>query len=162
MAREYTVPMSNVTLANQAVTLVFVNPGTTCSLEFFRFWVSQSGTATSAQIRVQVNSQVTAFPTLTSQTPQKLKMLDPASQIIGGTAGAAGTSGVNASAEGAGTKTILWPDSWNNINGYLLVPNPFETFTANAGAASGIGLHLPAAPTNLAGYSAGCTFRELG
>ena len=76
MAREYSVPAANITLAPQAVTLVFVNPGVTMSLEFLRAWASQSGTATSAQQRVQLNTQVTAFPTLTSQAPVKLKSGD--------------------------------------------------------------------------------------
>jgi hypothetical protein len=51
---------------------------------------------------VALRTQVTAFPTLTGATPRKLKFLDPISQITGGTAGAAGTSGVNASVAGAG------------------------------------------------------------
>ena len=118
MARgTYTVPCTNVTLANQPVTLVFVNPGTDATLEFVRGWCSQAANATSAQQRVQINSQVTAFPTLTTITPQKTTELDAVSTIVGGTAGAAGTSGINASAEGAGAKTILMPDAFNVLNG---------------------------------------------
>ena len=162
MAREYTVPCTNVTLANQAVTLVFVNVGTTCTLDFLRAWASQAANATSAQQRVQLSTQVTAFPTLTSQTPQKTKLLDPVSQITGGTAGAAGTSGINASAEGAGAKTIVVPDSFNTLNGWLWVPTPKETMMLNAGAASGLGLHFPAAPTTLTNWNAGMTFAEVG
>src|SRR5262245_5292790 len=162
MAREYTVPATNITLANQAVTLVFVNVGTTCSLEFLRMWASQAANATSAQQRVQINTQVTAFPTLTSQTPQKTKLLDPVSQITGGTAGAAGTSGINASAEGAGAKTVLLPDGFNVLNGWLWVPTPKEVLWLNAGGASGMGLHFPAAPTTLTNWNAGMVFAELG
>ncbi len=162
MAREYIVGGGGLTLANQAVTLAFVNPGTTCSLEFLRAWCGQTGTATSAQQRVQFNTQVTAFPTLVSTTPAKTKLLDPVSQITGGTAGAAGTSGINASAEGAGTKTIVLSDTFNNLNGYLWVATPRDSFIMNASAASGFGFHLPVAPGTLTNWQAGLTFAELG
>ncbi len=160
--REYIVAGANLTLANQAVTLVFTNVGTTCSIEFLRMWASQSSSNNTAQQRVQINTQVTAFPTLTSQTPAKTKLLDPASQITGGSAGAAGTAGVNASAEGAGAKTILYPDAFSIVNGWLWVPTPPETFMLNASGASGMGLHFPAAPGSLGNWNGGQVYRELG
>ncbi len=160
MAREYIVPAANFTAG--AITTVFVNPGTTCSLEFTRFWLSQSGSATSAQQRAQVVTQVTAFPTLASQAPVKTKLLDPASQITGGTAGAAGTSGKVATAEGAGAKSVIFEDAFNVLNGWLWVPTPPETIIMNASASSGLGLYLPAAPSATGNWNAGMIFRELG
>lgn len=162
MSREYIVGGGGITLANQAVTLAFVNPGTTCSLEFLRAWAGQTGTGTSAQQRVQLGTQVTAFPTLTSTTPAKTKLLDPVSQITGGAAGAAGTAGINASAEGAGTKTVVIHDTFNNLNGYLWVATPRDTLIMNASAASGLGLHLPVAPGTLTNWQFGMTYAELG
>lgn len=156
----YTIPCTNVTLANQAVTLVFVNPGTTCSLEILRAWASQAANATSAQQRVQLSSQVTSFPTLTSQAPNPNAMIDQASQITGGTAGAAGTSGVNASAEGSGGKTVKYPDAFNVLNGWLYVPTPPETEIFSASGSAGLGLHFPAAPATLTNWNAGLSFRE--
>ena len=161
MSREYVLSGANQTLANAAVTLAFLNPGTTSGFEVLRAWVSQSGTTTQAMVRVQMNTQVSAFPTLVSATPAKLKLSDPVSLITGGTAGAAGTSGVNASAEGAGAKTVIWSDVFNNLSGWLWVPTPAETIILNAGAASGFGLHLPAAPATLTGWSFGLVFREI-
>lgn len=161
-ARVYTVSGANITLANQAVTLVFINPSSTIGIEILRAWASQTGTTTSAQQRVQLNTQVTAFPTLTSATPAKTVLSDGASGITGGTAGAAGTAGINASAEGAGAKSIILSDAFNNLNGYLWLPTPLETIILNAGAASGFGLHLPAAPGTLTGWNFGVTFREIG
>lgn len=161
MSREYLVSAAAITLANQPVTLAFVNPGTTASLEFTRAWASQAANATSAQQRVQLSSQVTAFPTLVSTTPTKNKLSDPASLIAGATTGAAGTAGTNASAEGAGTKTVLYPDAFNVLNGWLWVPTPSETLIMNAGGASGLGLHFPAAPTTLTSWNAGLGYREL-
>jgi hypothetical protein len=163
MAREYVVPMANVSVTNSAsLAWVFVNPGTTCSLEFLRCWASQSANATSAQQSIAIQTQVTAFPTVTSTAPVKLKLLDPASQITGGAAGAAGTSGTNATVAGAGAKSGVITDNFNVLNGYLWVPTPPETLMMNASAASGIGLYAPTAPTSTANWSAGMTFRELG
>lgn len=161
MSREYVVSVGGITVANQAVTLVFINPGTSQSIEILRCWVSQSANATSAQQRVQLVTQVSAFPTLTSTTPGKLKLSDPASAITGGTAGAAGTCGTNASAEGAGAKTVLINDAFNVLNGWLWVPTPPETIVMNASGASGFGLHLPVAPVTLTNWSCGVVYREL-
>ena len=163
MAREYVVPMANVTVTNSAnLAWVFVNPGTTCTLEFLRAWASQSANATSAQQQIAIQTQVTAFPTVTSTTPVKTKLLDPASAITGGAAGAAGTAGTNASATGGGAKSGIITDNFNVLNGYLWVPTPPETLMMNAGASSGIGLYAVTAPTSLANWSAGMTYRELG
>lgn len=159
--REYVVSVGGITVANQAVTLVFINPGTTQSIEILRCWVSQSANATSAQQRVQLVTQVTAFPTLTSTTPGRLKIIDPVSVIAGGTAGAAGTCGTNASAEGAGAKTVLVNHCFNVLNGWDWIATPPETIIMNASAASGFGLHLPVAPATLTNWSCGVIYREL-
>ena len=161
MAREYVLSVGGITVANQAVTLNFINPGTTQSIEILRCWIAQSANATSAQQRCQLVTQVTAFPTLTSTTPGRLKLIDPVSVIAGGTAGAAGTCGTNASVEGAGAKTVLINDAFNVLNGWLWVPTPPETIVMNASAASGFGLHLPVAPTTLTNWSFGTVYREL-
>jgi hypothetical protein len=162
MAREYTVGGGGLTLANAAVTAVFINPAATLGFEVLRAWLGQSGTATGAQQRAQLNTQVTAFPTLVSATPSKMKQGDPTSGITGNTTGAAGTSGINASAEGAGTKTVIVHDTFNNLNGYLWVPTPREVIVLGAGLASGFGLHLPVAPGSLANWQCGVTFGEIG
>jgi hypothetical protein len=161
MSRSYSVGGGGLTLANQAVTLVFVNPSSTIGFEVNRCWAGQTGTATSAQQRVQTNTQVTAFPTLTSATPSKLNFTDPVSGITGGTAGAAGTSGINASAEGAGAKSNIISDTFNNLNGYLWVPTPAEIIRMNAGASSGFGFHLPVAPGSLTNWQCGVNFTEF-
>lgn len=163
MAREYTVGALNVTVTG-AVDLawVFVNPGTTCSLEFLRAWASQAANATSAQQSIALRTQVTAFPTLTSSTPRKLKLLDPVSVITGATNGAAGTSGTNASVAGAGTKSEVIDDNFNVLNGWLWVPTPRETIIMNASAASGFGVYAPVQPGTLTSWSFGLAFAELG
>lgn len=164
MAREFSIGGDGLTLANQPVTLVFVNPAAAPkpNLEILRMWASQQGSATSAQQRVQVETQVTAFPTLVSATPRALKPADTnVSFIVGGTAGAAGTGGINASAEGAGAKTVMFGDNFNVLNGYLWVATPREMIDMPAGFASGLGLFLPAAAATLTNWACGINFGEV-
>lgn len=161
MNRTYSVGGGGLTLANQAVTLVFINPSATIGLDIKRCWCGQTGTATSAQQRVQTNTQVTAFPTLVSATPSKINFSDPTSGITGGTAGAAGTSGINASAEGGGAKSNIISDTFNNLNGYLWVPTPDEVIRVGAGQSSGFGFHLPVAPGSLTNWQCGVNFSEV-
>lgn len=161
--REFSISAAGITVAG-ATTLLFVNPpaAPNANIEFLRFWVGQSANATSNQQRIQLETQVTAFPTLTASTPVKAKPADPnASVITGGTAGAAGTAGVNASAEGAGAKTVAWEDAFNVLNGWLHVPTPPETKVMPAGFASGLGLFFPVAPTTLTNWAFGTVFREV-
>lgn len=162
MAGVYSLTSGGITLANQAVTLLFGNPAAApnLGLNFIRFWIGQSANSTSAQQRVQIDTQVTAFPTLVSATPTKLNLADSASLLTGATTGAAGTCGINASAEGAGAKTIIWADSFNVVNGYLLVLTPQEQIQLTAGAASGLGLHLPVAAATLTNWAFGAIWSE--
>lgn len=159
-ARVYTVSMTNLTVIANA-TLVFINPGTTASLAVKRCWVSQQGTSTSQQLGILLQTQVTAFPTLVGATPASTDLNSSASKITSGTAGAAGTCGVNASANGAGTKTVIFPDAFNNLNGYLWVATPDEEIYLSAGATSGFALTLSGTPTTLTGWNAGVCFQEV-
>ena len=162
MAGAYSLAAGGITLANQAVTLTFVNPIASPNLDlmFRRFWINQSNNMTSVNLRYQINTQVTAFPTVVSQTPAKMAIADAASLITGNTTGAAGTCGINASNEGAGAKTIIYADSFNTTNGALLVLTPEEIIEMCAGAASGLGLHLPVAPGTLTNWVFGCIWTE--
>ena len=162
MAGVYSVSVGGITPTAAACTLAFINPGVSRSLAFLRAWIGQSVNATSAQQRVQLNTQVTAFPTLTSTAPVPHQLSDAASVIAGGTGGAAGTSGTNASAEGAGAKTIIYHDAYNVLNGWLWVPTPKDLIVLNASAASGFGLHVPVAITPAGAHSWGVTFEQLG
>ena len=161
MRGTYIITGSNITVANAAVTILFINPGTTCSIEILRVDCSQAANATSAQQRIDFITKVTAFPTLTAFTPKKTSLIDQVSAITGGTAGAAGTCGINASVQGAGTETIIKSDSFNVLNGYLWVATPAETIVMNASAASGFGVQFPAAPATLTGWNFSLVYREV-
>jgi len=162
MSREYTLSAGGQTVVNAVVTLASIRPGTTCAIEILRAWVSQSANATSNQQRVQLVRQAAALPTVVSQTPRPAKEGDPVSQIVGGTALAAGTCGINASAEGAGAKTPIIDDAFNVLNGWLWVATPAETIILSPGSANVFSLFFPVAALSLSNWAFGLTYRELG
>jgi hypothetical protein len=161
----FNLSSAGLTIANASpTTLLFVNPAAAPNMDviFRRFWIGNTNNNAAAQVRVQLNTQVTTFPTLTSATPARLSNISGVSVITGGTAGAAGTCGVNATVEG-GTKTPIWQDGFTNNNGWLLVLTPDEFIEASAGSANGLGVVLPiavgASPATL-NWLVGCTWGE--
>lgn len=162
MSREYIISSGGITVANQAVTLVSLMPSSTIGFRILRAWISQSANNTSAQQRVQIVTQASVYPTVITATPQKTKITDPTSGIVGiGGTIAAGKCGINASAEGAGTKTILWEDAFNVLNGWLWVPSPDELIVLPPGISSCFSLHLPVAPATLTNWAFGVVFQEI-
>ena len=141
----YNLSGDNLTVLNAVVTLAFINPGSTGpDIKVVRIAVSQAGTIVLRQ-RVQIVTQPTTFPTLVSATPRPQSSADIASVITGNTTGAAGTCGVNASAEGAGAKTVCWPDAFDAMAGFLRVLTPAEYHEMNSGTAAGLGVYFPVA-----------------
>lgn len=163
MSREFAVSAGNLTLI-ATNTALFVNPkaGPNFNIEFLRFWMSQSANATSAQQRVQLETQATTWPTLVAATPASLKRADPnVSIIIGSTNGGPATAGVNASTDGGGTQTVILEDNFNVLNGWLMVPTPAETIILPAGYTQGLGLRTAAGPSTLTNWAVGAHFREV-
>ena len=165
MAREYSVSGDPITVV-AAPQLVFLNPVAAgvagVGFEVIRAWVSQRANATSAQQGVRLGSKVTAFPTLVSATPAKTKLGDPASALVGGTTGAAGTAGINSSANGAGAEVGIVPDNFNALNGWLWVATPSEGLQFMPGGTSGFFSQFTNTPATLTGWSFGVLYRELG
>lgn len=166
MAREYAIPMIDQTITNASpTTLIFFQAPSSLpvmAIEVKRAWMSQAGTSTSAMLKSFIATQVTSFPTLVSTAPVRLKSGDPVSRLTGGTTGAEGTAGTRASAEGAGGKTTIIPDNFNNLNGYLWVPTPDETIVEAAqSTAHGLGLGIVTAPSPVTNWSAGFIIKEL-
>jgi hypothetical protein len=162
--REYTVGGAGLTVANNSpVSLVMIMPKAApeANIQIIRAWVGQSANATSAQQRIEHTTQVAAFPTTAvSATPAKLKRTDAVSGIAGATTIAAGTSGINVATEGAGTKTSIFSDTFNVLNGYLWVPTPDEVLVFPAGSLSAYDLQFPTAPAALTLWSFGVNFAE--
>lgn len=155
----FSLTADNITVS-AAQTLAFIRPNTTRSIEILRVEVSNSGSATSTQARVQLVTQVSAFPTLTSKAPVALNEGDT-STISGGTSGAAGTSGINASGEGAGAKTVLYAAAFNAPIGWAWVAGPDDKIVLSASSSSGFGVYIPATPTTTSGWHCTVIFREL-
>jgi len=163
MSREFTVGGDGLTLANSAMTLDYINPPAAPSVDILvlRMWASQQGSATSAQQRIEAETQASAFPTLVSATPKHLKLGDTTASIVAGaTTGAVGTCGINASAENAGSKTVMFGDNFNVLNGYLWVATPREQIDLPPAYGSGFGLFLPAAAASLSNWAVGINYAE--
>lgn len=164
MAREYSVSGDNQTVV-AAPQLVWLNPSAAGAgvpgFEVIRAWVSQRANATSAQQGVRLGTKLTVFPTMVGATPAKLKLGDPTANMVSGT-GAAGTTGINSSANGAGAEIGVYPDNFNVLNGWLWVPTPSETFQFMPGGTSGFFHQFTSTPGTLTGWTFGVVYRELG
>lgn len=171
--REYSLGGAQLTVAgattlnsigNVAATAAAAGTTGGVNLEFIRHWVGQNANATSAQQRIEFGSYVVGggFGTFTAATPAKLKLQDPASVIVGSTAVKQGSSGINASSEGTPTRSAIWDDVFNVLNGYLKVNTPAETEILVQGTASlGAYLWFPTAPATLTSWTWGQNFREV-
>jgi hypothetical protein len=165
MARCYTVSGDNQTVV-AAPQLVHINPSAGGAgipgFEVLRCWVSQRANATSNQQGVRLGTKITAFPTLVSATPAKTWLGDPTANIVGGTTGAAGQSGINSSANGGGTEIGVVPDNFNVLNGWLWVPTPNETMMFMPGGTSSFFHQFTSTPTTLTAWSFGTVYKEVG
>ncbi len=160
MAREYIVKFTDQTVAG-AITVLFANPPAGRAIELVKVQLNQRGSTTSEMIGVSLGFKGTAFPTLVSATPEKTKSGDPSSYITGNTTGAAGTSGVIASTEGAGTFTEKIPDSFLNVQGYLWTPVARERLIVAGADALALAVKLRNTPTGTTLWSGSLTFAEL-
>ena len=124
-----------------------------------RAWCSQSATETSEQLGIQLCLQASTFGTFTSATPRPHFVGGKISGITGGTTGAEGLAGVDASTNGAGTKTEIIADGFNNLNGWLWVPVPEERIIVPADTS--ITLAMIGTATTLTNWNAGITFAEV-
>jgi hypothetical protein len=159
----YSVTMQNQTIAADA-TLVIIHTDSTVAtggsnIEILRAWVGQQASETSDQLGIMIAQKASAFGTYTATTPVGHFIGGRASGIAGGTAGAEGTAGTDASAEGAGTVTPIIYDGFNNLNGWLWVPTPEERIIVPTDTA--IILKIVGTPAALGNWSAGISFREI-
>ena len=164
MAREYSLSGASQTVV-AAPQLCWINPpaggATAAGAELIRCWCSQNANATSAQQGIRIGQKASVFPTMVGATPNPLKLADPASKFASGT-GAAGTAGINSSANGAGTETGIYPDNFNVLNGWLWVPTPSETLVVMPGGSQGLFLQFTSTPGTLTGWTFGIIYREVG
>jgi hypothetical protein len=162
--REYSVVGQNVTVIAGA-TLVLINPPATRVIEIVRAWAGVEGVSSAqATTGIQLSLKASVFGTYVSTTPQKLKGSDPASGIAGGAAGAAATAGINASAEGAGAVTLLYPDTTNLQIPWLWDPSiqGGNTYIVSGADSLAFQMKLRGTPSVLTGWNFGVTYREIG
>lgn len=157
-----------VTMANQTIIadseMVIIRAATAYSsrgsmLQILRLSCGQTSTTTSAQLSVRWGLKASAFGTYTSTTPAPVAIGTVASAIAGSTSNAAASSGTDASANGAGTLTVLGQEAFNNLNGFLWVPTPEERIIV--GPDLTFVFQLQGTPSALTGWSADLTFMEL-
>lgn len=163
MGRIYTINMAASTLTSGTGTILFLNPPASRSLRLMRVVMGQVGTETADALVAQLFRQVTSFPTLVTTNAQLAKRdpNDSNSALTLTTTGAAGTAGVNASAEGAGAKTpVLDLPGFLNTAGLDFWFPPESRIVLPAGDTSGLGLRFPTAPASLTGWSASFTWEE--
>lgn len=159
----YSVTMQNQTIVADA-TLVIIHSDSTVAtggsnIKILRAWCGNQATEISDQLGVMLAVKATAFGTYTSTTPTPHFIGGRVSGIAGGTAGAEGTAGTDASAEGAGTVTPIIYDGFNNLNGWLWVPTPEERIIVSDDTA--IILKIVGTPATLTSWSAGITYEEM-
>jgi hypothetical protein len=144
--------------------MIIIRAATTFSsrasvLRIYRLACSQSGTSTSQQLAVRWGLKASAFGTYTAATPSPLALGVVASAITGSTTNAASSCGVDASANGAGTLTVLDQQGFNNLNGFLWIPVPEER--PIVGPDLSFCFQLQGTPTTLTGWHATLTFEEV-
>lgn len=162
MAREYAIKFADQSLSGLTGTLLFVNPPAGRALELVEVQLNQRGTTTGEMVGVSIGFKASVFPTLTSFTPEKTKSSDPSSYITGATNGAAGTCGVLASAEGAGTFTEKIPDAFWNLTGYLWQRTERKRLIVEGADSVALCVKLRALPTGLSNWSGSMIFAETG
>lgn len=149
--------------AGTAITLVSLHPlaaGLGSHIKVKRMWISQDENATSAMVRVDWGWKADAQGTYASATPVGINNYAPTAGIHGGTDGATGHSGINATAEGAGGYTVIGTDAFNALNGWLWIPTPAEEIEVGYDADQAFILRLPVSATTAAGWNFGVTFEE--
>ena len=159
----YSVIMNNQTIIASG-DLVIIHTDSTLAtggsnIRILRAWCAQGATETSEQLGIQLALQASAFGTYSSTTPAPHFIGGRVSGIAGGTAGAEGTAGTDASANAAGTKTPIIVDGFNNLNGWLWVPTPEERIVIPADTA--IVLAMIGTATTLTNWYAGITYEEV-
>jgi hypothetical protein len=158
--RVYSIQAYNLTVPG-ARTLAMIRPPASRPIRIRRVEVSCKDHATAAQQALQLVTQVSAFPTLSSVTPVPLDAGNAAAVTIGGTDGSAGTAGVNASAEGGGTRTVLSSHAFHTPLGFLWTPSDADDeIVLPAGSSSAFGVYLPAAPIITTGWCVNVFFAE--
>ncbi len=163
MSSPYIITMANQTIIADS-EMITLRAATAFSsraslLQLISMSCGQSGTSTSQELGIRWGLKASAFGTFTSTTPAPTIIGAVASAIAGSTSNAASSSGTDASANGAGTLTVLDQRGFNNLNGWEKIWVPEER--PIVGPDLTFVLALVGTPTTLTGWNASLTFIEL-
>lgn len=166
MSKEYVLSGENMTVGTGVVLAVLQTAANLATaggmLELLRVEISQSGTATGAQIRGEIFTRDTAGTlTTTAATPRPVSPLGGvASGLSGNTSVIGGTArcGINSSADSGGAYTSILPFNFSNLNGYLWLPTPEERIIVPPSTV--VGVRLLAAPGTTTGWTVAVVFAE--
>ena len=137
--RLYVVNNLNVTIST-AITIIQIKAGASNPLWLVRAKLSQKGSTTSAQERVQILRK-TAAATVTSATPLLFDGDDVAAKAAGGTS----ATGITATGEGT-DGDVLVDQGFNVLNGFEWIATPMEMIKVPVSGF--IALKFPAAPAS--------------
>jgi hypothetical protein len=149
--RTYVVNNLAVTIST-AITIIQIKAGATWPLWLVRATLTQKGSTTSAQERVQILRK-TAAATVTSATALLYDGDDIAAKAVGGTT----STGITATGEGT-DGDVLVDRGFNVLNGFEWVATSFDSILVPA--AGFIALKFPTAPASQV-WSAQMYFVEL-
>lgn len=165
MGRVYTVTGENQTLSTGSV-LVALRTATGVNaasiLKIYRVEATQSGSSTSAQVRLIFSTRDTAGTLTTSSvTPANIVLGGPAGGLSGNTSviGAAGRIGITSTADSGGAYTNHFANAPNQLNGYLYLPVPEERFIVPPDTVWCA--RFAAAPANLNGWDILFVYEEV-
>lgn len=163
MGRIYTVSGENFTISTgkPLITLSTAASGAGSQLAIHRIEVGQNGSTTAAQIRAALSTRTGSTITNTNGlTPRAISPVGgPASAIVSGTSGAAGTVGGPMTTDTTPTYVDLYSVNFNNLNGWLYVPTPPEEIIIPASTV--FVFRTLADPATLTGWSIAITFEEI-
>ena len=159
----YCISVSNITIVG-ATTLLAIHTaaeGMGSNIVLCRAWLGQGSTQISNQEVVAITHYTgSTWPTLTARTPAPLLLGGDASGIVGGTSAAtAGTAGIDATAEGNGTRADIWTEGFNNLNGWLWLPSEDQYIKVPPDTV--VGLRFLQLPSVLTGWSFGLVYIEV-
>lgn len=165
MGRVYNVVGENLTLGTGSVLVALqtasgVNAASI--LKILRAQITQSGSTTSAQVRLLFSTRDTAGTlTTTSVTPVNTVLGGPASGLSGNTSviGGTGRIGINSSADSGGTYTNHFCSAPNQLNGELYLPVPEERIIVPPSTVWCV--RFAAAPASTTGWNIFLVYEEV-
>jgi|SRR5882724_1232070 len=147
--RVYNIEHLNVAVTAAITTLIEFTAQTNRSVIILRAWCSQKTNVTSAQQDIELIRRSTASTNVTAPNANPIDATDTAfGGTVRGMCTVLGTAGA-----------VLYPDSFNWVNGWQVIFQPAEQILVKGGDI--VSLHLPTAPAALT-LNAGITIAEVG